>query len=349
MTTTDLSQLKKAMAEQLESKAVRGIIGWEAGSNRFRSRPVVFRTPDEVKAAIFSPACSIGLVRLLIEDNRSPMDGEDRRPLGIVLRGCDDKGVIELIKEFQTRREDLVIFGVDCPGMIDWNRVRKLMKEGIITGADLDAATLVWRDGSIAMIKGDGEERILDAGKIMLEKCVSCEGHTPRIHDIMIGEEDADRPAAPSFEEIIALEGKGSAERWEFWREGISRCIRCYACRNVCTYCFCEECAVDPRTQAISDKSLARDKAGRPQWTGQDSTAPSNTFYLLSRAYHGAGRCTSCEECDRACPMGIPLRLLNRKVRKDVKALFDYEAGKDPGDKPLLSESCENDPGDFIW
>jgi hypothetical protein len=47
--------------------------------------------------------------------------------------------------------------------------------------------------------------------------------------------------------------------------------------------------------------------------------------------------------------MRLPLRLLNRKVRKDAKELFDYDAGKSVEDKPLLSETCDNDPGGFIW
>lgn len=348
--TTDLTELQRFMREQLESQKIRGIIGWEAGSNRLRARPAILRTAEEVDKAIFSPACSMSLVRLLIEDKRYPMDGEeDRRPIGIMLRGCDDKGVIELLKEYQTKRGDLVLLGVDCRGVVDWNKARKLMRGGVIGREDLDIGKLKWENARIVLVRATGEEIELKSSDIMLDKCLSCEGHTPRLFDFISGAEDKDRPESPDMKQIIELERRQPEERWEFWSEEFSKCIRCYACRNICTYCYCEECAIDPRTLAISDKSVAKDKANRPQWTGQDSTPPSNTFYLMSRAYHGAGRCTSCEECDRACPMGISLRLLNRKVRKDAKELFDYEAGKNHDDKPLFSDSCEKDPGDFIW
>jgi formate dehydrogenase subunit beta len=350
MTSTRLAELQRAIRESIEAGTLRGVLCWEQGSNAFRSRPLVIRTVADASAAIFSPACSPSLVRFLIEDNRYPMSPEeDRRPLGIVLRGCDDRGVIELIKEHQKRREELMIFGVDCRGTVDWTKVRKLLRKGMLSSDDLDHGTLAWKEDDIVLFTADGKERVLDRKSVLLDKCLICEGHTPRIFDVMIGEEDKNRKGMPVIDDIESLERKSTEERWEFWQSEFSRCIRCYACRNICTYCSCEECAIDPRTQAISDKSLARDKANRPQWIGQDSMLPSNTFYLLTRAYHGAGRCTTCEECDRTCPMGLSLRLLNRKVRKDVKRLFEYEAGRSTDDGTLYGESREEDPGDFIW
>lgn len=350
MSTTDPAELRKAIQERLRDGSLRGFLCWEKGSNAFRSRPAVARTPEEASNAIFSPACSVGLVRFLIEDNRYPLSGEnDKRPLGIVLRGCDDKGVIELIKEHQKRRDELVILGVDCRGVIDWTRIRRLLRKEVISANDLETGKLLWRGDEIVLARENGEERLLDRKNALLDKCLICEGHTPRIFDLMIGDEDEKRREMPPLAEIESLESRDYEDKWKFWQEEFSRCVRCYACRNVCTYCSCEECAIDPRTQAITDKSLARDKANRAQWTGQDSTLPSNAFYLMARAYHGAGRCTTCEECDRACPMGLSLRLLNRKVRKDVKRLFDYDAGRSTDDKTLYGEACEGDPGDFIW
>jgi len=48
------------------------------------------------------------------------------------------------------------------------------------------------------------------------------------------------------------------------------------------------------------------------------------------------GRCIDCGECERVCPMGIPLRQLYKKVEKEVKQLFDYEAGMRVEDLPPL-------------
>ena len=53
-------------------------------------------------------------------------------------------------------------------------------------------------------------------------------------------------------------------------------------------------------------------------------------------------------ECDRVCPVDIPLHLLNRKAIKDVATLFGYEAGRNPSEKPLLAVFSEEDPDEFI-
>jgi formate dehydrogenase subunit beta len=55
------------------------------------------------------------------------------------------------------------------------------------------------------------------------------------------------------------------------------------------------------------------------------------------RAYHLAGRCVECHACDQACPMHIPLSLLNRKIAREVAGLFGYVAGGDPDVPPPLA------------
>jgi ferredoxin len=59
-----------------------------------------------------------------------------------------------------------------------------------------------------------------------------------------------------------------------------------------------------------------------------------NDLWQTIRAFHLAGRCIGCNECERVCPVDIPLSLLNRKLEKDVKELFAFQAGLDPEEPP---------------
>jgi len=153
--------------------------------------------------------------------------------------------------------------------------------------------------------------------------------------DLFVIEVEEVKPSAPAdkYESVRKLEAKSASERLKFWEEEFSRCIRCYACRQVCPMCYCPRC--------VADQSM-------PAWFSRANSLKGNLSWNVTRAMHLAGRCIDCGECERACPVGIPLRDLNKKIEKDVKELFNYEAGSSVEQKPLLSCFDKNDPTDFI-
>jgi ferredoxin len=85
-----------------------------------------------------------------------------------------------------------------------------------------------------------------------------------------------------------------------------------------------------------------------PQWVRRSVNLSENTAWNIMRAFHLAGRCIGCGECERACPMDIPLMDLNKKIEKDIKEVYEYNAGLDPEGKPLLATFNPNDPEEFI-
>jgi ferredoxin len=85
-----------------------------------------------------------------------------------------------------------------------------------------------------------------------------------------------------------------------------------------------------------------------PQWVSPLPTVGDNFVFHLMRLMHVAGTCTSCGECQRVCPMGIPLMELNDKMADDLRELFDFVAGVDL-DKPLPFRTYrQEDADDFI-
>jgi len=85
-----------------------------------------------------------------------------------------------------------------------------------------------------------------------------------------------------------------------------------------------------------------------PQWLRRSVNLSENTVWNVMHAFHLAGRCTDCGECERVCPMDIPLMLLNKKVEKEIRELFDYLAGIDVDEKPLLAMFKPDDPEEDI-
>lgn len=144
-------------------------------------------------------------------------------------------------------------------------------------------------------------------------------------------------PKTSEHEELLAgiakLDAMTPAERWEYWQGELSKCIRCYACRQVCPFCYCDRCIADEN---------------RPQWVTKSPSTLNNVSWNIVRAYHLIGRCTECGECERVCPMDIPLRLLNTKMALSVEEAFEYKAGLDTEGSPPLYDFKEDDNDEFI-
>ncbi len=138
---------------------------------------------------------------------------------------------------------------------------------------------------------------------------------------------------AEEKDQMATMDGMSMEEKWVYWKEELSRCIKCYACRAACPMCYCIRCFVE---------------SNRPQWIPIAANDLGNFEWHILRAMHLAGRCINCGECGRACPVDIPIHLLTFKGVMDVEADFGVTAGLDAGMESLLSSFKPNDKENFI-
>jgi coenzyme F420-reducing hydrogenase delta subunit/ferredoxin len=165
-------------------------------------------------------------------------------------------------------------------------------------------------------------------------KCVHCTARTPRFADAALGQPAGPEPSAgPSPNRFAALMAMPPAERMAFWAGEFDRCVKCYACRQVCPMCYCERCIVD-RNQPIEIDPAP--------------SAKGNFAWQIARAFHLAGRCIGCGECSRACPAGIDLALLNISLHVAAQKHFGFEAGMDPKAEAVIGSYALQDKEDFI-
>ena len=182
-------------------------------------------------------------------------------------------------------------------------------------------------------ILGVGCQGVIENGSKSVA-CTVCRYPNPVIGDEMIGEpvpvSEPDPAVTRADQEFDRL---SPDERWQVLSEDITRCIRCYACRQVCPNCYCPVCFVD---------------ASMPQLLGKTPNLSDNMVFHLIRALHMAGRCVECGACQRACPMGIDLMRFNRRVAKTVRERFNAIAGTDLNHPPALTQFAPDDPQEFI-
>jgi ferredoxin len=135
-------------------------------------------------------------------------------------------------------------------------------------------------------------------------------------------------------QEIIEkLKKLSPAEKFEWWKNELSKCIRCYACRQACPLCYCTRCTVE---------------VNQPQWIPVKSTPGGNLDWHVLRAMHLAGRCISCGECGRACPVGIPCHLLTMYLSDSVYEHFKVHSGTSAKMASVMSTFDPNDKDNFI-
>ena len=292
-----IGEIKSKVKELLKTKQVDVVIGYKRAVDGISAIPAFIEKEEEVTNLIWDTYCVYNLANYLKDFSG--------RKIGIIAKGCDVKSIIVLLQENQLKREDVFIIGVECSGVIDEKR-------------------LGYPELAI-------EEMVFD------KRCKGCKPAIPSLYDVLISQKEK-KPQAPRLEEdpyeaVHKLEAKSMQEKFKFWEEEFSRCIRCYACRQICPLCYCPKC--------VAEQS-------QPLWFSRATFFEGNFTWNVTRAMHLAGRCIDCGECERTCPVGIPLREINKKIEKDIKELFDYDAGKEIDQKSLLSSFDKNDPEDFI-
>jgi ferredoxin len=288
--------LQDKARELLKNKGVDVIIGYKRSPDGVSAAPAFIYRQEDADTLVWDAHCVYNL-SCYLKDFYG-------KKAGIVAKACDIKSIIVLLQEHQVKREDVLIISVECFGVID--------------------------ESFVSAKEAAGQLRFA-------RKCRCCASSLPQLYDLLITAEEEKkqllRQEEDPYESVRKMEVKSLEERLKTWQEEFSRCIRCYACRQVCPLCYCPRCVADQI---------------QPQWFSRADNQEGNFTWNVIRAIHLAGRCIDCGECDRACPMGIPLRQINKKIEKDVKEMFNFEAGTGADQKPLLAGFDASDPDEFI-
>ena len=318
-------QLIAKASELLENGTVSCVLGWGAGEFGYDVTPTLFKTVEEMnKNFVFNDFCGANFSKYLVSKTQK-LEGK----ILVFLKPCDTYSFNQLLTEHRFEREKVYAVGIPCEGMADISKVKAVTGEGITSVnfvGDIISVTTLYSDEPITVNSSD----------VLAERCVNCKSKKHVAYDELLSEE-GDVLDTARFDEVARLEAMTPDERFAFWQNELSKCIRCNACRDVCPACTCEKCVFDNAASGVENKS------------------PANSFeekmFHIIRAFHVAGRCTDCGECSRVCPQNIPLHLLNRKFIKDINEFYgEYQAGAEVGSRaPLVDYTTEDlEPGEVF-
>jgi formate dehydrogenase subunit beta len=340
----NLADLRGEVARVLKDGKVKYVVAYELGTDGVRARPGFIRDASEAERVVWDPTCFHNLVRFLVEEKRKKAreTDPDLRPIGIIAKGCDSRALVVLLQEKFIGRGDVHLIGVSCEdaGVVDEKKLAGKLAGRVLKGVKFG------KGGYILAATDNGTIEI-PAQEVLADRCLDCRASAPTVQDVLFGDV-VKRQTANPFGSVEKVEALSQPERWEFWKQHLDRCIRCYECRSVCPMCYCDECVADTISFAVTAETSADEKAQKIKWVEKSPVTSENMTYHLVRAMHLGGRCIDCGECERACPVDIPLRLLNKKLEKEAREMFGYDPGSDPDAPPLVSSFKDDDPEDFI-
>jgi formate dehydrogenase subunit beta len=265
-------------------------------------------------------------------------------PIAVVLRPCELRAFIELVKRTQANVENILFISSTCPGVYPL----KMAAEGDIE----QHLPQYWKAVAQAQLVPD-----------VRLACQACEYFVPYTADITVSllgsmrvdrettlflnneraelivngmsgklsEEEADgaiieqirtkrKAEKDKLSDEVELNNLGIAELTETF----SRCIGCRNCSKVCPACYCHMCFFE--TEAAGHPPLFYET--QLDKTGCVNMLSDTTFYHLVRLFHVGASCTGCGQCGDVCPANIPLWAISLKVGGAVQKAFDYVPGK---------------------
>lgn len=275
---------------------------------------------------------------------------EPRGRIGAVLRSCELRALVELVKLQQASLDDLVTIGVDCLGTYDVPRYTAMHSDG---GVDMAPLLEAAQSGELV-----SEDEIL-----LRDACQMCEKPHVEQADIVLELFGADLVAGIPITltddvasllaekmELLAVEGNGQRDavvekivasrtqvrdarfekiRQQLEQEGVegvlAACVRCHNCMTACPICYCKTCL-------FKSPVFDHDPAQFMNWAHRKGAyrLPADTMlFHLTRLNHMVLSCIGCGMCTSACPADLSVGQVFRAIGQQVQEVFEYVPGQD--------------------
>ncbi len=349
-----LSELRDFLASLLKEGILDYLLVSEETSSGQTLALALIKDPKFLtKANPFSPVMPMNAAELVSQLTSS----NPGKRLGVVLRPCELRALIELVKLNQANLKNVTIIGIDCLGTVEVEDYAKFIKE--TTGSVEDKETILFNE--LRQHLGNSENK-LSVG--LRPACKMCVHFTPGLADITLGVyagDDISVILEDSLAKQLKLEIKENTQRKELikklqearntireqtlqayrdrtktvvdFADDLSTCIRCYACSSACPICYCRICFFKTDTFKPESERYYR-------WADKEGALrmPTETLlYHLTRMNHVGASCVSCGMCESACPRNLPLTTMFSAVADSVQKALNYESGKSLDDKIPLS------------
>jgi len=265
-------------------------------------------------------------------------------PTAAVVRPCELRAFIELVKRKQGSLDNFIFISTTCPGTYPlelstngdiWKKLPEYemcVKEGDIV-PDIRPVCQACEH----FIPYSADMTIALIGKKDVDKSCEIFLNTEKAEKLIEGMDGELSEGELETKEIKKLHSKRQEKKKELFKEinveslGLSglietfgRCIGCHGCGRVCPICYCVLCDFDSRDYECEPSTYESELKKR----GGMRVPPNTVLYQLGRLTHVSVSCVGCGMCTDVCPADIPISTIFLKVGEEVQNLFNYIPGK---------------------
>jgi len=327
--------IKNIVKGMLSSGLVEEVLAFTQGLDEDDIMPTFISDEQDAEKIVTTSYNPSSLAKLISDFT------DKERKIGVVVRSCDARAIIELAKRKQVNLDNIYMVGIECYGVAK-------------VGAEKEGSLYIFT----SEVEIGGEKKALNE-EMLRPSCRRCEYPIPTMADISCqsdgdktfvkvytekGKEIASSANISTEETDTDIKGiKERAAQWQqkdfgeikemplqerlnYWFSQFDKCIKCYGCKNSCPICYCEDCYLG------ADRVLIR-----------PGEFPPEKLFHLTRLIHVADSCLNCGQCEAACPMNIPLSKLYHMLYNELSSAFGYDSGFDVTLTPPLGTITEED------
>lgn len=335
--------LRGIMVKLIETGTITGAIALTRSEGGSVAYTLITDTSKVKNAVPLYPLMPSNLGQVL---GRITKRGGFKEPVLVVVRPCELRGFVELVKRDQAHPDNLIFLSHTCGGVfplemevngeIDglmddyWTALRGADVHPMLRPACRSCSEFVPYTSDMTM-------SLLGAREAGVNILI----HTPRGEEIVISLDVERYEEELEAEAILSLRRKREAERDRLFErdapsDGLDglvkvfgRCIGCHACSKACPICYCTLCTFE----SSHSEPRSHDYTSELGRKGGMRIPPGTIYFHLGRMSHIGISCVACGSCQDVCPTDIPISILFKRVSESVQRTFDYLPGRDPSEK----------------
>ena len=333
----------KLLRGLLESKKVDALLVPQEVPSKTMLFDVLISDPEQLNANVFAPVLPVSTAAIVSQITKVQ---RVEKTIGVVMRPCQIRAVIELLKLNQANLDNIIIVGVDCLGTFPVNTYGDFPEKKSPTD----------------FILNSHRKRDHKVDKYLRSACHACNDPIPTNADIVIGIYGTDiqkeliiqtnTDAGERLLESVKLrELKDSKKRDDSLKDvrdekaknrmnfieknseikGIGalsdffdKCVNCHNCMKACPICYCRECLFE---SSVFDMEASR-YINKAKSKGLYKMPNDSILFHVTRMNHMILSCVGCGLCEQACPSDIQLMNVFIPVAEKAQEAFDYRPGK---------------------